>query len=427
MTAFLTFADAKTWIENIHRFGDKLDLTRMQNACGLLGHPERSFKSIHVAGTNGKGSTANYIKNILFDAGFKTGIYTSPYVVSFNERIGIDDYFISDERLLGYANFIREFWEDYQKQFGEVITFFEVLTLIAFLYYRDERVDYAVIEVGLGGLLDATNVIVPEVTCITNISYDHMKQLGNTLESIALNKLGIVKQDVPLVTSVEDKHLFPLFYSETAKKNARLKIIDFTQVDLVSVKQLTTFRYRSQLYELKLPGFHQIKNATLAIEVIRTLRLRNHLKISESNIRKGLKITTWPGRFEIFEDRIILDGAHNIGGIESLRLTLSAVFPDSRVICLFCMMADKEHQKAIAELDNFVDEVHFTEIDYPRRANAVDLFNESHHPAKYVDLDFREVFARLKGSLKEHEVLLVTGSLYFVSEIRRLIVETDQQ
>ncbi|MGI6392534.1 MAG: bifunctional folylpolyglutamate synthase/dihydrofolate synthase [Candidatus Izemoplasmatales bacterium] len=422
MTAFLTFAEAKNWIENIHRFGDKLDLSRMRRACELLGHPEQSFKSIHVAGTNGKGSTANFIKNILSDAGYKTGIYTSPYVVFFNERIGIDDYYISDERLLDYANFIRGFWEEYQKQYGEVITFFEVLTLIAFLYYRDEKVDYAVFEAGLGGLLDATNVIVPEVACITNISFDHMKQLGSTLESIAINKLGIVKEGVPLVSSIENKHLFPLFYSETAKKKAELKIIDFTKVDHVSVKQRTTFRYCSETYELRLLGYHQVKNATLAIEVVRTLKQRKRLPISEENIKNGLLRTSWPGRFEIFEDKIVLDGAHNIGGIESLRKTLASVYPDQRVICLFCMMADKEHEKAISELDNFVDEFHFTEIDYPRRANAVDLFNESHHPSKYIEVDFKQAFYRLREKLDKNEILLITGSLYFVSEIRRLIV-----
>ncbi len=422
MTSFQTFAEAKDWIENIHRFGDKLDLHRMQMACELLGHPERSFKSIHVAGTNGKGSTANYIKNILVQAGCRTGIYTSPYVVFFNERIGIDNAFIPDTVFLKYANAFRVFWDDYQNTYGEVITFFEVLTLIAFLYFRDEKVDYAVIEVGLGGLLDATNVITPEVSCITNISYDHMKQLGNTLESIALNKLGIVKEGVPLVTTIEDKHLFPLFYGETARKHARLKIVDQTQVGDVQIGRMTRFSYRSQMYELQLPGFHQVKNATLAIEAIRILRLRNHLRVTEKQIHDGLRATTWPGRFEIFDDNVIIDGAHNIGGIESVKPTLAAIYPGKRVICLFCMMADKEHEKVIAELDNFVDEIHFTQIDYPRRANAVDLYNESHHPNKHYTTDFASAFIALREGLKETEVLLVTGSLYFISEIRKLLV-----
>jgi dihydrofolate synthase/folylpolyglutamate synthase len=134
-------------------------------------------------------------------------------------------------------------------------------------------------------------------------------------------------------------------------------------------------------------------------------------------------VTTWPGRFEIFEDKIILDGAHNIGGIESLRKTIQSMYEGSRIICLFCMMADKEHEKAIAELDNFVDAIYFTEIDYPRRANAVDLFNESHHPNKHLAVDFQTAFNSLRKDLKDNEVLLVTGSLYFISAVRKLLVE----
>jgi len=420
---FLSFPEAKTWIETAKRFGEKLDLRRMEIACELLGQPQKSYLTVHVAGTNGKGSTANYIKNVLYDAGFKVGIYTSPYVVKFNERIGIDQYFISDQEIIAYANQIQELSERISREYDEHITFFEILTLMAFLYFRDNHVQYAVIEVGLGGLLDATNVIIPEVACITNISYDHMKQLGDTLESIALNKLGIVKEGVPLVTAIENKQLYPLFYEVTSRKNSRLKIIDFSLISAVSVGEVTTFRYRMEPYELQLPGLHQIKNACLAIEAIRILRLRNKVKIREINIKNGLRMTTWPGRFEIFNHNIVLDGAHNIGGIESLKQTLAAMYPGRYIKCLFCMMKDKEHAKVIAELDNVVDEFHFTQIDYPRRAEAIDLYNESHHENKHVHHDHKAIFMALKRLLKEDEVLLVTGSLYFISEIRKLIVE----
>jgi dihydrofolate synthase/folylpolyglutamate synthase len=420
---FNTLAAAQEWIENIHRFGDKLDLIRMENACRMLDHPERSFRTIHVGGTNGKGSTANYIKNILVQAGFKVGIYTSPYVVRFNERIGIDHVYISDQDVIRYSNILFQFWHEYEQIYHDQITFFEVLTLMGFLYFRDQEVSYAVIEVGLGGLLDATNVIVPEVACITNISYDHMRQLGNTLESIALNKLGIVKEGGVLVTTIEDKSLYPLFYSVTARKNARLKIVDLTQVSGIHVGEITTFSYRDQTYQLVLPGLHQVKNAVLAIEVIRYLRLKNHLKIRESHIFQGLFETRWPGRFEIFNDNIILDGAHNIGGFEALRQTILAMYHDRYVKCLFCMMKDKEHVKIIPELDNLVDEIYFTEIDYPRRANAIDLFNESFHPKKYVHTNAKDIFLSLSHSLQKNEILLVTGSLYFISEIRKIIME----
>jgi dihydrofolate synthase/folylpolyglutamate synthase len=419
---FTTFEDAKNWIENAHRFGEKLDLERMKLACEILNHPEASFKSIHVAGTNGKGSTVNYIKNILLQADLKVGVYTSPYVVKFNERIGINDAFITDTEVLEYANILVGLWDQVYETYQDAITFFELLTLMAFLYFRDHQVDYAVVEVGLGGLLDATNVITPEITCITNISYDHMKQLGNTLESIALNKLGIVKEGIPLISAIEEKSLFPLFSEVTSKRHSRLKIVDFSLINQVEIGEVTVFHYRNQAYEIVLPGMHQVKNACLAIEVIRELRLRSRLPIKEEAIFQGLKRTRWPGRFEIFDHQVILDGAHNIGGVESLIQTLKAMYRGYYIKCLFCMMKDKEHEKVIMELDNVVDEFHFTEIDYPRRANAADLYQESHHPHKYLEPDYRQIFASLRSGLGKNEILVVTGSLYFISDIRKLIV-----
>ena len=418
---FKTVSEAQNWIENIKRFGSKLDLKRMEKVVEILGHPEKSFKSVHVAGTNGKGSTSTYLKSILAQAGFKVGIYTSPYVVKFNERIAINDEYISDDDLVKYANILYPLTEKMLLE-DETVTFFEVLTLMSFLYFKDNQVDYAIIEVGLGGLLDATNVIIPEISVITNISYDHMKQLGNTLESIALNKLGIVKDNVPLITSIENINLFPLFSEVTSSHNSRLKIVNFANVSEIEVKETTKFRYNENYYELKLTGYHQVKNACLAIEVIRALRLINNIKISEDNIKEGLKNAFWPGRFEIFNKNIVLDGAHNIGGIEALIKSVKMVFPDKYIKCLFSVMRDKEHKKIIEELDNFCDELYFTEFEYQRRADAEELFLESSHYHKSFHKDYKDIFFKLKD-LKDNEVLIVTGSLYFISEIRKLLVD----
>ena len=418
---FKTVSEAQNWIENIKRFGSKLDLKRMEKVVEILGHPEKSFKSVHVAGTNGKGSTSTYLKSILAQAGFKVGIYTSPYVVKFNERIAINDEYISDDDLVKYANILYPLTEKMLLE-DETVTFFEVLTLMSFLYFKDNQVDYAIIEVGLGGLLDATNVIIPEISVITNISYDHMKQLGNTLESIALNKLGIVKDNVPLITSIENINLFPLFSEVTSSHNSRLKIVNFANVSEIEVKETTKFRYHENYYELKLTGYHQVKNACLAIEVIRALRLINNIKISEDNIKEGLKNAFWPGRFEIFNKNIVLDGAHNIGGIEALIKSVKMVFPDKYIKCLFSVMRDKEHKKIIEELDNFCDELYFTEFEYQRRADAEELFLESSHYHKSFHKDYKDIFFKLKD-LKDNEVLIVTGSLYFISEIRKLLVD----
>jgi len=417
---FKTLEEAQNWIENIKRFGSKLDLKRMEKVTEILGHPEKSFKSIHVGGTNGKGSTSTYLKNILNHAGYKVGIYTSPYVVEFNERIGIGDNYITDEEIIFYSNQLYPLTEQMLED-DETVTFFEVLTLMAFLYFRDQQVDYAIIEVGLGGLLDATNVIIPEISVITNISYDHMKQLGNTLESIAINKLGIVKDNVPLVTAIENINLFPLFAEVTAKHNSRLKILNFDLVTEIEVKEQTTFKYNENRYTLNLTGYHQVKNAMLAIEVIRLLRMINNVKITENDIYEGLKTTRWPGRFEIFNHNIVIDGAHNIDGIQALVKSVKSVYPKKHLKCLFSVMRDKEHRKMIEELDNFCDELYFTEFEYQRRADAEELFLESTHYHKSFHKDYQAIFNQLRN-LNDDEVLIVTGSLYFISEIRKMLI-----
>lgn len=416
-------SDAQNWIEHIKRFGSRLDLSRITKALAMLGNPHHDFKSIHVGGTNGKGSTSNYITNILMEAGYKVGLYTSPYVVEFNERIRINQINIPDDLLISYTETMYELSERFKAEDPEnIITFFEVLTIIAFLYFRDQAVDYAVIEVGLGGLLDATNVILPEVSVITNVSYDHMKQLGNTLESIALNKLGIVKENVPLVTAIEDYHLYPLIYEVAASKQARVKIINHDLVTDVSLKEVTQFKYQENTYELSLPGAYQVKNAVLAIEVIRILRLINQVTIHESHIFEGLRKTRWPGRFEIFNHQIVLDGAHNIGGIKALKKSVKSIYKHKHIKCLFSVMKDKQHKQMIEELDNFCDELYFTEFDYVRRADAEDLFFESTHYQKSFHHNHIEIFEQLRSNLRKDDILLVTGSLYFISEIRKLIV-----
>lgn len=421
---FQSTKEAQNWIEHIKRFGSRLDLSRISKALSILGDPQKAFKTIHVGGTNGKGSTSNYITNILMNAGLKVGLFTSPYVVEFNERIKINQINISDKDLLKYTNILYDLSQRMQEEDEEnIITFFEVLTIIAFLYYKDQGVDYAVIEVGLGGLLDATNVIVPEVSVITNVSYDHMKQLGNTLESIALNKLGIVKEGVPLITGIQDTHLYPLIYEIANKHHARVKICNFDLAEDIKLGETTSFQYQENTYQLQLPGAYQVKNAVVAIETIRLLRLINNLNISETDINQGLYKTKWPGRFEIFNHQIILDGAHNIGGIRALKQSIQSMYKDKRVICLFSVMKDKQHKQMIEELDNFCQELYFTEFDYVRRADAEDLFFESHHYKKSFHHDHKVIFNDLSTQLKDDDILLVTGSLYFISEIRKLIIK----
>lgn len=418
---FKNFEETKYWIEHIKRFGQKLDLSRITLVMERLGHPERSFPTIHVGGTNGKGSTASYIKNILMKQGYKVGLYTSPYIVKFNERIAINNQYIEDEEVVRYTNMIYPIWEELHEA-DNTVTFFELLTTICFLYFRDQEIDFGVIEVGLGGTLDATNVIIPEVSVITNISYDHMNVLGYTLESIASNKLGIVKEGVPLVTAFDQDELLGLFESVTHAKHSNMTRINCDKVSDIKVAEITTFGYEGVEYRLQLPGFHQIKNAITAMEAIKQLDRRLTLNITQDAIQTGLFETKWPGRFEVFDHNIILDGAHNIGGINALKQTMLTMYPDKTIKCLVSIMHDKEHQKMVDVLDTFCDELYFTEFEYERRLDAKELFMESKHKHKMLYPDYKPIFEQLKQLAKD-EVLLVTGSLYFISAVRKLLTK----
>ncbi len=418
---FTNFKETKYWIEHIKRFGSKLDLSRIKELLNYFNNPEKEFKTIHIAGTNGKGSLASYIKTVLVEKGFKVGLYTSPYVVKFNERITINDEFIKDEDVVKYANIIYPFWEKMYRE-GKTTTFFEVLTAMCFLYFKDQSVDFGVIEVGLGGKLDATNVIIPEISVITNISYDHMNVLGNTLESIAINKLGIVKDNVPLVTAFEQNELFPLFKRITDLHNSKMTRIDFEKISDTVIGKITSFNYKNNTYEIQLPGYHQIKNAVLAIETIKELNFNLNLGIDEEIIKSGIRKTVWPGRFEIFHKNIILDGAHNIGGIKALKETVLAMYPNKIIKCLVSIMHDKDHQKMIDILDSFCTELYFTQFDYERREDALQLFKESKHKHKKLYLDYTEIFDELT-TLKENEILLITGSIYFISDVRKKLIK----
>lgn len=414
---FKTVQDGISWIESIRRFGDKLDLSRMELACKLLGHPERELPVIHIAGTNGKGSTVTFLKHMLLEQGYHVGTFTSPYIVRFNERITYDYNDISDDELLAYINKIYPLHMKLKNEYNDIITFFELITLISFLYFRDLDLDYVIYEVGLGGRLDATNVVNPMITAITSISYDHMGVLGDTLESIAWNKLGIVKPGVPMVTTVTEESLMPVFERMTSKEGSPLIVIPTDAVHDITYGKETSFIYKDEPYKIAMTGTHQVYNASLAIEVLHQLEQQNLVRMETNNIKQGLLSAYWPGRMERFGN-IILDGAHNIGGVTALQDTIKAYYNDAKITVLYTSMADKEYFDIIQVLETFADEIHFTSFDYPRCESAETLYQVSNHPNKVLQLDALEALNKLRPK-KDNEILLITGSLYFVSYMRK--------
>ena len=418
----LTF---KNWIENERRFTKSTTIERMKFYASLFDNPQNSFLSIHVTGTNGKGSTVAYLRTIFEKKGLKVGTFTSPYITIFNERIYYNHHYISDEDLLYYANLILDKYDLIDENHIERPTFFDFITLLCFLYFRDQRdLDIAVIEVGMGGRLDATNIINPLLSVITNVSYDHMEQLGNTLELITLEKLGIVKKCVPLITSIKENNLLELCKKKCNELSSELTIVDFNQLKIKKVDlERSTFDYKTKTnVEISLNGFHQIENACLIIDIIEcwnkiTKSFKQDFYISDEILYDGLISTKWPGRFELMNNNplIYIDGGHNIGCINRIcEFITSLNFKTKR--CVVAISSDKEKEKMIEQLDKTFDELIFTHFTYKRSSNADALYEMSHAKNKILIEDIDDVI----NYVYNHQVdfTLFIGSLYFISEIR---------
>lgn len=407
---FKTLQEAQSWIEAVQKFGSKYDLLRMETAVKMLGHPEKAYPTIHVGGTNGKGSTLSYLSHILDEAGYKVGSFVSPYVIKINERFQINQQMISDEDFLKYANFMHDFYHAFGEQTNDHLTFFELMTLIGFLYFKDQNVDIAIIEVGLGGRLDATNVIVPKVSVITSIGYDHMHILGKTLEEIAAEKLGIVKPNTPLISGVLNPELIPLFQARTADLKADFSIV--TPLEYTPSNP-QTFEFLDESFQISMLGAHQIQNAKCAILAIKKLNEMN-FKISNEALKKGLLKTRWPGRFEQI-GRFILEGAHNINGMQAAAKTIEDYFKNEDLTIVFGVMADKETEAMQQLIEPYATRMVFTDVNNHRALHKDVLYERSTHPNK-AKVNIENVIQETQGPV------LVIGSLYLVSAMRSQLI-----
>ena len=408
------------YIENLKKLKKKTNLNHMQSLCDFFSNPEKDLKIIHVAGTNGKGSVSSYIENILRENGYNVGKFTSPYVLVFNERIAYNGVNISDQDLLKYGNYIISKFEEMEKLEICKPSFFEFMTLLAFLYFSKQKdLDYAIIEVGIGGLLDVTNIIEKSVlTITTSISLDHQNVLGETIEEIARQKLGILKEGVPHIALFQEG-LENIFYEEALKKNVPLFFVrkeDFKEIK-VSL-EVTEFEYLANSYKVKLLGYHQAYNAALAILATKTMEEKGLISLDKAKVQKGLEQTYWPGRLEIISENplILVDGAHNIAGIESLVNFIKEVKGDKKVIVYFAVSSNKAKDQMILKLDEVADEIVFSEFHYQRSDQAINLIDYSHLKNKRI-ASFEEIELKKINNTDPNSLILFTGSLYYVSEV----------
>lgn len=401
--------EAVYYIENIKRKEKRTNLNRMQEALNMLGDPQNAYKVIHVAGTNGKGSTVAYLTNILCEAGFNVGSFISPYVITFNERIMYNLNYISDDDLLKYANIIYDIKQELEKK-DEVITFFEFITLMGLLYFKDKKVDYAVIEVGLGGILDATNIFSHATRIITNIGFDHMNALGNTLSEIALKKLGILHQNENLITAV-DSSLLDEFKSYSNNLNSKLYWVNQNVNDIKETFNGVTFIYKNIVYQTPLLGIFQAYNAALAIEALSLCEPN----ISKEIIQKGLDKTIWPGRLQVIRKNptIIIDGGHNIHGIDAVVKSIKGL-TNKKIHVLFTALKDKEIDKMLSSLDEIALDYIFTTINDTRASSIDDILRFNKKTYKAIP-DYKEALRYITDKYGSNDIVLIIGSLHFIS------------
>lgn len=420
---FTNIKDCVTFIETSQRKSTK-SLEHMRQLVQAYGNPQLDLKFIHVAGTNGKGSIVSYLKEIFYDANYSVGTFTSPYIECFNERISYNKKNIPDELIIKYTNLIISKY-DYLEEHGiEHPSFFEILTLMCFMYFKDMNIDIAIIETGIGGLLDSTNIITPLLSIISNVSYDHMSILGDTLEEIAINKLGIVKENIPLVT-ISNPKLNDLFIETCAKLNSKLVLVNKEDIKNVDVKiGATKFDYLNyKNINIKMSGLYQTENASIAIEAANLLK--EYYSLSDENILNGLKNTFWLGRLEVVQENpyIILDGAHNIDGIQRLHEFIKTIKKDfNKIILVLAISSNKETRKMINEIESDVDRIIFTSFTYKRSEDYLILYNYSNHPNKEYNNDILSIISQSKNNKDNNTIWIFSGSLYFVSELRKKFI-----
>lgn len=404
---FNNISDAIKWIEIQIKFKPKTDLIRMRKAYQMLSIDLDHVKKIHVAGTNGKGSVSSYLSHVLIEAGYKVGTFTSPYLVRFNERVRFQMKEIPDQALLQLINKVYAFNIEFEHVYGENLSFFELLTLISLLYFQDIGCDVIVMEVGLGGLLDATNILNYDLSLIVSIGMDHMKQLGNTLESIAWNKLGILKPGNHLITTVS-VNLHDYFIDYVEKVPATIQIVTQNEIERISDLPLS-YKIDGHIIELSLLGSYQIDNSLLSYRAIRYLFPHTSIE----TIQRGLKKTTWNGRMEEIDHHVYIDGAHNTHAIDALIETAQTTFKSKPVWVLFSALGDKDIPGMLKKVSSFASKVVVTSFPDPR---FVDLkpIAESY---EYIDNPFNAIF-KLRRQMTEDTILIITGSLHFIGYIK---------
>lgn len=425
MSDFMNYNEALEFIHSRMKFGSQPGMERITALCDAFNNPQDKLKFVHVAGTNGKGSTCTMISNMLVAAGYKVGLFTSPFVVDFRERIQVNSEMIPKE---AFAKIVERIVPviDYLKNKNIEPTEFEIITAVAFLYFLEENCDIVVLEVGLGGTLDSTNIIKKsEVSVITSISMDHTDILGDTLLEIAAHKCGIFKEGGNVVGYPQPDFTVERFIKEKAKEAG----CSYTHSDLARIRLVreefdgSTIIYAGCTFKIPLSGKHQIYNFSTAISAINVLK-NNGWNVSAKNMIDGISALKMPARVEIVSEDplVIIDGGHNAEGIDALCYTLKKYYSDKKIIAVFGMMKDKNYGYCAEKLAPLCEKIYTTTVSNPRSLTAKELADElKKHgfKAKPID-DCEKAYEKALKKADKNSVVLVCGSLYLASDIKKL-------
>lgn len=429
-------------IEELKKRGSVPGLDAIEGLLEELGHPEDNLKIVHIAGTNGKGSIFAYLSSILIAAGFKVGRYISPTISCYEERFQINGKYITKDKLARLYNIVEEAMKREEEKTGLKPTLFEVETAISFLYFKEEEVDYALIEVGMGGRMDATNVIRhPELTVISSISYDHQAFLGDTLEEISWQKAGIIKESCPVVLSENSDEVCKVIEQEAKKKKVKCIEIEPTDYEVLSETPYgSTFLWKEQRYETKLPGRHQVSNAVTALAASEYLFHKDYeknnarkaidKKLDEMNVKSaqqgGIIRTCWPGRLEVLKKEPLFyrDGAHNPDGAKKLAAFLQKYFTNKKIIYIMGVLKDKEYKKMLRYLMPMAKEVYVFKPKNERGLSAqilADTIKEVANVSVTIESDVNAAVFRALDTAKPDDVLVACGSLSFMEEMEDIL------
>lgn len=428
----MRYEEAMKYITEVGNFGSNYGLERTYKLLEYLGNPEKDLKFIHIAGTNGKGSTTSMIAEILMGAGYKVGMYTSPFIEEFEERIQINRNNIPKEKLASLMDEVKAAVDKVIEDGYNHPTEFEIITVLMLLYFKKENIDFGVIEVGLGGTLDSTNVITPVLQVITSISFDHTNLLGNTLEEIAGEKAGIIKSGIPTVIYPQKAEALKVIENKCSEMNSKLYIANCDNFKFENVvnedRPYQLLKYNNEV-DILLPllGEHQITNLSVAMTSIEVLNNINMTNILLDSIVKSIKNVKWKGRLEVLSKNpyVVIDGAHNIQGIETLSRNIKKYFKYENLYLILGILADKDVQEMIKVIAPMAKKIYAVTPNSIRAELAEDLKREI---IKYNENceaydDYKEAYLTAINDANENDFVLASGSLYMIGDMRKIIRE----